>query len=474
MSMRAAALLGLVAVCTPAPPQQRTSVHGEPKAVTLETWSWLDAPGRVLGNGGVQLVAVGGDLLREHEGALLHDGRVTRVPGCDADDLRDIVDVGGTFPDRAVMLRNGPRLYHWQGDEWRALPTALPADTLLATSRRDAVLVSSEQRGYTIAAALPTRARMPVPTRAQAGQCTTVLARPHGARGNARGDLVVWGEDCDGTAVIEWFPADDGAPRLTRWPDAVVGAVDLGPTGRLLATRSANDKSEILVANDAGWRPLTERSGSVDALLDAREAGLFAIVGTQLEVWQGDRWRRVAVDDARTLARASDGSLWIGTSTALLRTRAPAFEWTLDPHGCDVATVANAAPYLLRGKRPMRWHCDGGAFARTTDVASWRAAWPDLAGEIELGFAAARRRRGKGDTPLAPGTPIEPVVARELDALHFGFALHGDDELVELAWTELAARLSARGEAIPTLLCAAPIGLPEAEVRRRATRTTSE
>lgn len=486
MSTRAAALAVLLGVCNPpatdpphdAPVSVATPplvvTPAQPTAVQLEVWPWLDAPGRVLDNEGETLVAVGGDLLREDGSALVQDGLVANVPSCAKDDLRDIVAIAGTFPKRAVMQRRtadgATRLFHWDRDRWRPIERAA---TLLATVRGEPLVIAAKDRGYTIASVLPTRMRIPVPTRDASGACSTAIAEPEGALGNAAGDLVVWGKGCDGAAAIEWFPADGGAARLTRWPDASIGAIDLDPSGRIVAARVAEEASEILGAHEAGWHPRATISVRVHALLEHTQ-GLFAIADERLVVWREDAWHDVAIAAPRALARASDDSLWITTATALVRTRAPSYQATLDPHGCTVATVHGAKPYRFRDRRPATWRCEGGMFVPIADAPSWRAVWPTIPDEIELGFAAARRRRGQGDAPPAPGTPIEPVIARELDATHYGLLLHGDDELAELALSELTTRMTKLGLRAPAPICAAPISLPEAELRRRATRTTSE
>jgi hypothetical protein len=227
------------------------------------------------------------------------------------------------------------------------------------------------------------------------------------------------------------------------------------------------------VAHAAGWHPRATIAARVHALVE-HPAGLFAIVDDRLVIWRDEAWQDVAIAAPRELARAADDSLWITTAAALVRTRAPAYEATLDRRGCTIATVRGAKAYRFRDRRAAAWRCSGGVFVPVADEASWRAIWPTIPDEIELGFATARRRRGQGDAPLAPGTPIEPVIARELDALHHGFALHGDDELAELALSELTTRMTKLGLRPPAPICAAPLSLPEAELRRRATRTTSE
>ncbi|HWB75747.1 MAG TPA: hypothetical protein VG755_12355 [Nannocystaceae bacterium] len=486
MSTRAAALAVLLGVCNPpateSPRDEPSQIATPPvgvapaptSALPLGVWRWLDAPGRVLAVEGDALVAVGGDLLREDDDALVQDGLVANVSSCAKAELRDIVAIAGTFPQHAAMLRatasGATRLFHWDRERWRPVERAA---TLLATVRGEPLAIATKDRGYTIAAVVPTRMRIPAPIRDGVGVCTSALAEPVAAIGNVAGDLVVWGTGCDSAATIEWFPADGSLTRMTRWPEASIGAIDLDPVGNVVAARVADGTSEILVAHAAGWNPRATIAGHVRALVEHTD-GLFAIVDDRLVVLRDDAWHDVEIAAPRTLVRAADDSLWIGTATALVRTRAPAWAATLDPRGCDVATVRAAKPYRFRDRRAATWRCAGGMFVPIADETSWRALWPKIPDEIELGFATARRRRGQGDAPLAPGTPIEPVIARELDATHYGFTLHGDDELAELALSELATRMTKLGQRAPAPICAAPISLPEAELRRRATRTTSE
>lgn len=491
MSARASALAVLLAACDPRPATTAVpdaapapAARVEPPAIApLDAWAWLDAPAQVLAVEGPAMVATGADLLREQADALVHDGLVADVPGCTTAEPLGDVAIAGRFPERALMVRSGTdgrhRRYRWARDRWHELGATSGARPLLATVAGAPVLLVRVERGYVIEAPLDRDRSVPTPTRDETGACASVLAEPHGAVGSAQGDLVVWGTGCDGSTAIEWFPADRSPPRITRWPGAELVAIDLDPHGKLVVARTGGDTTEILVANAAGWRPLpTAPPGRVRALLDAGDVGLFAVLEPAdrpafLALLRDGWHERAIAGTPRALTRATDGSLWIGTDTQLLRTRAPAFAATLDPRGCAIATLRDAQPYRPRDRRPKGWRCEGGAFVpiattRGEVPSSWRALWPALAGEIELGFASARRRRGEGDALPAPGTPIEPVVARELDAVTFGFAVHGDDELRELALSELAGHLQRLRLPPPHAVCAAPPGLPEPEVRRLA------
>lgn len=453
---------------------------------------WLAAPGRVFSTEGTTLVGAGVDLLIERGDVLQQDGIVARVPGCRAHDVRDVVDVAGTWPDDVVMLRAvgaaesvSHRLYRWHGARWRELETLASSDPLLATVQGGPWLVArtAKSRGYSLRDLGATARTTRLAPRTSNGECGTALAEPHGARGNARGDLVVWGAGCTGDAGIEVFSAGASESQLTHWSGASIAALDLDEQGRMIVARVGNGATatELLVSHAAGWNLLTSVEGRVGALADLGEDGVYIVVDTERPAPRFARFRDVWTDlslgeelgTPRSLARARDGSLWITTEHALVRTRPSAYEWWLVPTGCDPATVEGAKTYRFRDRRPAQWDCPGSMFVSVgTTSGDAPRAWRDLIAampeHVELGFRAARRDRLRDAGPPEPGVPIEPVVAHELADVRFGFALHGGDDITELALTDVHAKLRRLGHPAPAVVCADPPGLPESEVRRLA------
>lgn len=522
------AVLGLVALTacsvrvgarpepTPAPRPEPTVAPG-PATITspplaaspsepLAASRWLAAPGRVLSSEGAAFVATGRELLHERNKTLRQDGRLARLPGCTAPatlELRDVVDVAGTWPAAAFQLRAsdggeaGPHwLFRWSRNAWRDPERVEGPAPRMATVAGTAVLATraASGRGYALrrlTAKRKTRAPRSSPTPAVAAgsdDCATILAELHGLRGNARGDLVAWGVGCDGAAVVEAFDTTAPSSSITQWPNATITALDVGPTGRMVvARRTPTNPPELLVHDGHTWHTQATVTGDVTSVADLGEEGIFVVIQAEhphVATWRGAWIERPMPEGAGSpisLHRADDGSLWITTDTALLRTLPSAYEWTLSSVGCDVATVHGAPPYRYRDARPARWECPGGMFVHVAtthddgrDVpAVWRGLIEARPEHIELGFEAARRRKGLSSPPPRPGVAIEPVVADELDAVIFGFALHGSDDITEAELSRVAEELAQLGQSPPRVLCAAPPGRPEAEVRRLAAEPTT-
>ncbi|MCA9707564.1 MAG: hypothetical protein KDK70_17055, partial [Myxococcales bacterium] len=202
---------------------------------------------------------------------------------------------------------------------------------------------------------------------------------------------------------------------------------------------------------------------------------------TRLLELESQRWRERSLPAgagepiAVTLDR--DGSRWITTRDGLWRTRPPAHEARWRRSGCAVATVRAAPRHRPPSTRPAGGRCPGGLFllvqSTAGDVpAAWQRLYRSMPEAIEQGYRVARAQRPLPEAaPIEhqPGHPFTPVVAPELDRVHFGFHLRdGHDEEIWMLDLWQRAVDQADGAPRPRLLCADPLGLPEPRVRALA------
>jgi hypothetical protein len=482
-------------VAAPADPSgaPQGSIPGPTDAESLSVFQWTDMPVHVHRGHATVFATRDADFAVVRGGSFEQDGRLTRTPPCAAGETTpaQIVGLAGAWPGRLFLLQRSPdsgapmQLLRWDDTRWTRIERIVDANARLTTVGDAPVLVThvgGSKPGYRLRALAGTIPGTHDPTPDPTDRCTTALSSVEGVHANALGHLVVWGRACDGAAAVEHF-APGHPPRTMQWSARPVHDVTLGSDGR--ARIALGDPPEVVIEDGRNGSTLGEMPGTVVALA-AHGPNLLALV-------EGERTRRllryasgwtevVTTPDVGALVdlESIDRMVVLTTDEGSFATTAPARVWDWTTRGCGTLPIAEARPYLFRPRRPARWSCVGDPFllvATAPDLpapAAWTAMHDVLAPWTDNGWAWARAERVQANRPRfadvddggRPGPRVVPMVVRELDEVHFGYRIVGEDEIVETVADRLQGSTGARRSATePRWLCARPIGLPEAAVR---------